>query len=210
MKNKKVIQFKDITIESIQDALSKLNFKNKKGNIESYLKSYPEFIEYFNSKKKLTKHDVVIGSHFVYGWMPTILELNFDKIETVLPILNDAKKGRLLEEDELAKLQSCFNNSLVGTSKLLHFINPNLYAIWDSVVFRYLTDEEPYDYRINDYSAYLKYLDLCRELCRKPLFKTIKEGLEAKIDSKVSDMRAIEMIMYETKRQIKNEGPPVF
>jgi hypothetical protein len=55
-------------------------------------------------------------------------------------------------------LKRAFNNSLVGTSKLLHFIHPKQYAIWDSWVFRFLNNEEPHKYKLEKPKTYLEYL----------------------------------------------------
>ena len=59
----------------------------------SYIKTYPEFIQFFKNINNISKHDLVISSHFVYGWMPTIIELKFQDMEGVLKSLNKAKNG---------------------------------------------------------------------------------------------------------------------
>ncbi|HRL70351.1 MAG TPA: hypothetical protein PLT79_01470, partial [Flavobacterium sp.] len=52
-----------------------------------------------------------------------------------LPLsLHRQATSRLLEI-----VKKCINNSLVRISKLLHFINPSIYAIWVSRIFRYIT-----------------------------------------------------------------------
>lgn len=71
--------------------------------------------------------------------MPTILYFKFDKFNDksnlILNYVSQAKGGILIKENEIAEFIPIINNSLVGTSKLLHFINPNDYAIWDSNIF---------------------------------------------------------------------------
>ena len=42
---------------------------------QSYLISYKEFIAYFKNIETINLHNFIIGSHFVYGWMPTILNI---------------------------------------------------------------------------------------------------------------------------------------
>lgn len=137
--------------------------------------------------------------------MPTILKKISD-IRKVLPLLNQAKSEKLLELKDIDLIRECINNSLVGTSKLLHFINPNLYAIWDSVVFKYLTGKNANNEQIKNVTDYRDYLNLCTELIKYDSFKAIKEQMEGKIKSsgiknyKISDLRAIEMIIFETQR----------
>ena len=191
----------EITIEQIGIDCSKLKLEPN----QSYLIAYPEFVRFFSERKKLTEHDVIIGSHFIYGWMPTILK-KISGINGILPLWDQAKTEKLLEPKDLDLIRICINNSLVGTSKLLHFINPNQYAIWDSVVFKYLTGVNANNEQIKNASDYRDYLKLCKEFIKNDSFKTIREQLESKIKSNgivnygVSDLRAVEMIMYETQR----------
>jgi len=120
--------------------LKNLNYENIKADAEnfiltannSYIETYSEFLKYFENIDVIERHHLVIASHFVYGWMPTIIRLETNQIEKVLFLLNEVKSGYLLTESELQIIKNCLNNSLVGSSKLLHFINPRKYAIWDS------------------------------------------------------------------------------
>jgi hypothetical protein len=83
----------------------------------------------------ISKLDLVISSHFVYGWMSTIIEFKFQDMEGVLKFLNKAKNGAMLTVGELELLKSSINNSFVELSKLLHFINSVDYAILDSIIY---------------------------------------------------------------------------
>jgi len=71
--------------------------------------------------------------------MPKVRQLKNTPFEEIIAILNRAKIGEPLKVKELDALKACINNSLVGASKLLHFINPEQYAIWDSKIFKYVT-----------------------------------------------------------------------
>ena len=123
---------------------------------QSYLISYREFIDYFKNLEKIEFHNFIIATHFVYGWMPKILQLrnlpeenNFMNLcSTLLSTLNKIKRRLEISDTELNILVTVINNSIVGVSKLLHFINPEDYAIWDSNVYRYIYEEEPYNYRV--------------------------------------------------------------
>lgn len=96
---------------------------------ENYLVSYPIFLKYFSSLEKINLDNLIIGISFTYAWMPTILEFKNNKFDEALKILNKAKCNENLEIEDFMILKSLFNNSLVGTSKLLHFISPKKYAI---------------------------------------------------------------------------------
>ena len=73
-------------------------------------------------------------------------------------IFNKVKQGHLISTQELQILKNAFNNSLVGVSKLLHFIQPEKYAIWDSRVFRFLSGNEPHVSIFKQPETYLSYL----------------------------------------------------
>ena len=97
--------------------------KSFKVDKQTYDVSYPEFLKYFYDIKVITKHNLVIGINFTYGWMPTIFDFRSDNFDEAIEILNNAKKGLTLTVAQLESLKGLFNNSLVGTTKLLHFIN---------------------------------------------------------------------------------------
>ena len=162
----------------------------------SDLISYPEFVDFFKKNNTITKHELVIGINFTYGWMPTMFDFRSTEFDKVLSILNDAKAGKIPTEYDLKILKSCFNNSLVGTSKLLHFINPNEFAIWDSRVYRYLTNEKPYSYRLDDFTTFLGFRDFCKHITEQHGYEEIHQLVEKRINYAMSKMRTVELIMF--------------
>ena len=163
---------------------------------EKYLTAYNEFLEYFKNIDKLTTHNTIIGISFTYSWMPTILDFRSEKLIEATEILNYAKQGSRPGLTELDILKSCFNNSLVGSSKLLHFVNPEKFAIWDSRVYRYLFNQEPHSYRIENNNTYLEYLFFCNYLTESPFVKELQKVVEYKVGYKLTSMRAIELIFF--------------
>ena len=180
-----------VTIDNfIQDCN---NFKVDK---QTYDISYPEFLKYFNNIKIITKHNLVIGINFTYGWMPTIFDFRSDNFEDAIVILNNVKKGLALTLVQLELLKGLFNNSLVGTTKLLHFINPDKYAIWDSRVYYYLTGELAYNHRIGNCEAYLSFLTFCDYLTQLKEYDTIHSSICEKLGYSMTKYRTVELIMY--------------
>ena len=166
---------------------------------DSYIDTYSEFINYFRNIDYIQKHHLVIASHFVYGWMPTIIQLDIKEIDKVLFLLNAAKAGHLLSAEEIAIVKNCINNSMVGTSKLLHFINPQVYAIWDSRIFRYLTGNK-YPYGIDKPISYLNYLEKLNEISNRVDYRSLHFKIERNFQYELTPMRAIEILMFETDR----------
>jgi len=165
---------------------------------DSFLLTYQEFVRYFADRNTITAHDFVVGAHFVYGWMPTILELKNARANTpgIVAILNLVKRGHAIGVAELTLLKETINNSLVGPSKLLHFVNPESYAIWDRRVFKYIHGKDPWDYQIGDPDKYLDYLALCKAITQDRGFPPIHNSMNAKIGYPVSAYRALELIMH--------------
>ncbi|MCB6232257.1 hypothetical protein LIS90_13475 [Flavobacterium psychrophilum] len=184
-----------ISIENLIIEAKKFEIENK-----SDLISYPEFIQYFKSISEINKHNLIIGINFTYGWMPTIFDFRTTEIEKninlAVEILNKAKSGKDLETEDYELLKSLLNNSLVGSTKLLHFINPEKYAIWDSRVFRFLHNQEPHDYRIGDIQNYIDYQKLLQNLTKEERFLEFYQLMSSKLEYKPTNFRALELIMF--------------
>jgi hypothetical protein len=94
-----------------------------------------------NDSPVKNKDDVLKMIAYAYSWMPTIPDIReledsdwFDIIAEINQLRNDQEfVGR---EKLLAKLVPIINNSIVGTSKVLHFIAPNKAPIFDSRVIK--------------------------------------------------------------------------
>jgi len=167
----------------------------------SFVISYPHFITYFNSKKIILVQDFIIGAYFAYGWMPTILKIHTDNphrdLENGVAILNRVKNGEIITDDDLNFLISVVNNSLVGTTKLLHFINPQVYSIWDSRVYSYFYPKKANNYyRVNKIENYREFLRKCDEIRENTRFGKFHQSVNKKMGYDVSAIRAIEVIMF--------------
>jgi hypothetical protein len=178
------------------------NFKVEK---QTYDISYPEFLKYFSDLKTITKHNLVIGINFTYGWMPTIFDFRSDKFDEAIEILNNAKNGVILTIAQLETLKGLFNNSLVGTSKLLHFINPDKFPIWDSRVYYYLTGELAYNHRIGNCEAYFSFIKFCEYLTQIKEYEEIHQSICKKLGYPMAKLRTVELIMYLNGGQTKEK-----
>ncbi|OMP77684.1 MULTISPECIES: hypothetical protein [unclassified Chitinophaga] len=192
-----------IPLEKLIEDEKKVVFTTDK----SYLIAYPEFLKYFADLQEITKHDVVIGIHFTYGWMPRIFNFKSDKWEEVVYILNRAKDGKSLSEADLEELSACFNNSLVGVSKILHFINPSSYAIWDSRVYQYLTGKNANQQTIHNYQSYLDYNRFSNEIASLPEFEPLHQSMVEKVGYTMTPLRSLELIMFKNGVASKADDP---
>ncbi len=136
-----------------------------------------------------------------YGWMPIILKLRnvSENMDTAVALLNAARHEDTLGVAELTILKHLVNNSMVGPSKLLHFINPHSYAIWDRRVCRYLNAEGPPYYHVDSPDSYVAYLKLCKEISQDSRFPPIHASMNGKIGYAVTAFRALELIMFMSR-----------
>lgn len=98
-----------------------------------YELSYSAFL---NQPTK-TKEDLIRIIAFAYSWMPTIPDINSEntKWDRLIELINELKQGSIVNRKELLSLLTpLVNNSIVGSSKVLHFIAPNLAPIIDGRV----------------------------------------------------------------------------
>jgi len=182
-----------VSIEQLARAESKAKLQPS----DSFLLAYREFVAYFASLNTITEHNLIIGAHFVYGWMPRMLVLKNpqERLPIAVGILNQVKQGKPATIQDLLCLRELIDNSLVATSKLLHFINPNTYAIWDSRVYKFINGRKN-EYQTREPDNYLAYLVNCRDIVQDREFQTLHESMNRKIGYSVTPYRAIELIMY--------------
>ncbi len=196
---------KKISIENLADMEKKFIPEAQ----DSYLKTYKYFLEYFENLDQINESNAVIGISFVYSWMPRILKINFEKeiLPSVVSILNKAKNSHDLNltPEDFQKLQIFSNNSLVGASKFLHFINPSCFPIWDSNIARFFLGkfDQP---TMSNISNYLQYRESILKFAKKkdfqPIFVNIKNKLKGKsFYSEITELRAIELLIFYSTRK---------
>ncbi len=162
----------------------------------SYHISYPEFLRYFEGYQVLDRHSLTIGIHFTYGWMPTVFDFRSGDIDSVIIILNKARKSAIVTVEELTLLKGFLNGSLVGTSKLLHFLAPDAFPIWDSRVYRYFYRETPHFYRMDNVEKYVEYYGTCRTIAARSDFDTAHNHVVSQLYP-LSRLRSLELIMFD-------------
>lgn len=179
--------------DSLQQVASTYNIKN-----DIYVEMYQYYVNFFKEKDTLNNSDIVIGVGFTYSWMPTILKrLNLSNIDQVTKILNNVKQSIEISDDDFLLLKEFSNNSLVGASKLLHFINPEDYAIWNSRVFKFLNNNEAaHKYKLEKVHVYREYLSYLSNLKTSGYLNEVVATLKAKIGYPISDYRALELLFF--------------
>ena len=189
----------------VPDAVLQLSLPSGAG-ATGYATSYPHLLQALVGRP-IDAAGYVAVAHMVYGWMPTVLELR--TADPTAPfaqeasILESARNGADLSEDQLDQLKASINNSIVGVSKLLHFLCPDRYAIWDSKVYSYMravadpgwngrVDHED----VNKTGRYRTYMDELRCLVDGPAFQPARQRVNHEMGYPVTALRAAEVLMY--------------
>jgi|GEM_PF-2350578 len=174
------------------------------------LKHYPLLISF--SERNLANRDLttIMGlAHMIYGWMPTMLNRGnvgqYSNNELVDKIWENISTGAL-DKNFIEHLIGFVNYSIIGASKLLHFCNPNSYAIYDSNAYATIKGRKAYNHsEIDDISKYIAYMEKLKALSKNAEFiQGLKNVLVTKkVDVNISDIRCIEMCLFYTNKEKK-------
>ena len=161
----------------------------------TYLKTYPHIRATVAGFKQISSDELYATIAISYGLMPTAMNLRRGDIEPFLAPLNALRNdGQRLAAIELEGLKALINNSIVGTSKVLHFLSPETYPVWDSRINRFLNGEpRPETNSIPRYRDYLADFDRLRV---DGDFEALRLSVESKLGYPISAARVFELIMY--------------
>ena len=203
-------RIKDIINDAeIKSGLLKLT--SSKGN--SYFKSYPYFISFFEKNNIIKSIEVLYqGANMVYGWMPTILDTQknnkiysdcevIESIERLDHRFTDPKK------EDLEIVAAFMNNSIVGASKLLHFIYPKKYPIWDSKICGHILGSKGASSQVKKIENYISYYKALKNIkdhqtleklsmFKDSFKKEFKDNFKNEEDTEISTVRAAELIIF--------------
>ncbi|WP_152222281.1 hypothetical protein [Pseudomonas sp. SCB32] len=180
---------------------------------QSYIRAYPHILAALKSPQPLDEQAFVCGAHMVYGWMPTILEIHISgtvDAHAGAALLNKARTEGRLDNEEIKQLAGLINHSVVGASKLLHFVNPEAFAIWDSNIYYFLHGEPGNNSRVNKVGRYASYSNYLRRLTQDQRFPEFHSSVNRKMGYAVSPLRALEVVMFinagASKKSTKRKG----
>ena len=173
------------------------------------LTTYGPMLEF--AQRAISKFDktMLVGlAHMAYGWMPTMIQniaLEGNPSEWKKQITKGCVDGSFLSE-----VTRLTNDSIVGASKLLHFVNPKLYPIYDSRVYKTILGKPKHNLS-KDINNYISYTNKLRSLVmdRKNITKIsrIKKELVRKnfIPAKCSKIRVLEVCLYASADSISSK-----
>jgi len=125
-----------------------------------YPRQYPIFLEFFAESAPWTGDRVILAAALAFDWMPRMMESwNLEGVEDALNAYLSSTLSRREKRAALVEAIGLFlNGTLTGTSKFLHFFDPNNFAILDRYVVRALGLHKLKNVH-KDKVTYLAYLD---------------------------------------------------
>jgi hypothetical protein len=171
-----------------------------------YHRSYRALLALAKQTKDDPRNDGVLGlSCAIYGWMPTILKkfnLEVSKIEKPVECVRNLQTADCATKF-LSSLDatSPVNNSWVGLSKLLHFLSPELFPIWDSRIAKHFGLN--WQYQLNRQNVYVSYVTFMHDnlASHADMLALVADKVEDGYEYRPSEMRCLELLLFESVAQ---------
>lgn len=188
-----------LTTVTLLDKAKNLKRRDEK---EQQLTSYSFMLKFAQRVKKDLDKIALIGlAHMAYGWMPTMIR--HIRSDFNLAVWKKKIEKGSLEKDFLEEVMALTNDSIVGTSKLLHFLNPEMYPIYDSKVYTSVTNEDKHNLS-KDIDNFVEYSERLRDFAKynKSDIAIIRKILVEKdyIPQDSSDIRVLEACLYASAK----------
>jgi hypothetical protein len=167
---------------------------------DRYLQVYPDLLKGIQDTLPLDRSKLMLVAHAVFGWMPTGLRVTIANFDEALAILR--RNPIEVNVPELALLADTFQTkkgaSVVAASKMLHFIAPERFPIWDSKVgLRW----QGWSYRDEPAQSYAAFIEACRrfvddERGQQACAILRRHLVSLGFDSEMTSMRLIELMLF--------------
>jgi hypothetical protein len=177
----------------------------------SYLKMYPHFISYLENAEQIGKQEFIVAAGFTYSWMRASLKLHIEeeKLNKAIKVLQEVRlidsfdKAKNIEVSHLKKVVS---NSYIGASKLLHFVNPDCFPIYDSNICKKIFNNCVEQHHVNTKKRFTDYFDqitgcICQPDFNSKLYVPVIKTMLANNLSSVTPLRAAEMVLFFRARE---------
>jgi len=168
---------------------------------DSYLQTYPHLLNGIKSLMPLNQDKLLIAGSSIFCWMPTQSRIDTSLLPASLAIITNLRAHPLTVAD-LQKLADTFRtirgSSVVAASKLIHFLYPDEYPIWDSRVrvnYGYLPKNA------HQTTIYINYLNTVQALASDEIVKKACANLNMRINAAgypgtLTTIRLIELCLF--------------
>lgn len=138
-----------------------------------------------------------------YGWMPRVVRIDPKYAESALEAVNQALEvqcGTIFEVDFISIANAL--HSLVGASKVLHFVNPAVFPIWDSRIEGFRLGRKPSQNHMDNPAKLSSYICNVHDILHDERFPEFHHKFQSAFERRllacrippynVSEVRAIE------------------
>jgi hypothetical protein len=174
----------------------------------TYLRTYQSILEAVAILPRAPETFFSQVAIFAYGWMPRVARINPDYYKEAGGFLVSVAQTKEIQinSDAVSKISECLH-SVIGASKVLHFVRPDIYPIWDSKVAKIWYGKDLPQTKMSNPKTYIEYaegvheLKSCNEISAflEEFKKVYSERLE-KLNIPVyqlGSIRAIESAIFE-------------
>ena len=213
----------DVALEHLEAAARKVaKLKADDQRAITYLLTYPSMVK-FGRSCPLDAHHFHLLAALAYGWMPRVVRIDPGRLPEALETLKWARRQKRdaawkdIKRAMIEHLEACLG-SMVGASKVLHFVNPYAFPIWDSRIegLRKGGKARQKDMTVAGYMAYAKDVYKVRASPRfDRLYDQIASALQQKLGefeiplyaTSITKVRAIEYALFvrSAKRKRKKK-----
>ena len=165
--------------------------------------SYRSFVLFLEEQRMINRHHVLLASNMIHAWKSGKFILNEGAdLEAAAVVLNRAREkaeqGKVIDLEEFEVLVDLTHDQCISmATKLLHLTAPAVYSILDKHVYRSLRGagwEEALEQDILDQC--FDYWQLMRDLVVSQDVSDIQRSVSEWLGYKVTEIRAIELILY--------------
>lgn len=177
----------------------------------TYLTTYPSILALGSSNPSPQLADLHQLCLVAYGWMPRVARLDPTHTSAALSTIRNARSANAqnIQICDVLDLALCLR-SVVGASKVLHFVNPDVYPIWDSNIERFRQKSDPTTNYMSDVGNYVSYVREVHSIRAEPNFSNFHKQFNSVLALwltaigasayTVTEVRAIELAAFELSR----------
>lgn len=160
-----------------------------------YIRSYPELLDASKCLvQRFEERAIPMVAYLVYGWMPKILSYSRDTYQDdkiYQAVLAKTEKDALRVLDSIEYPPT--NNAWVGMSKTLHFLNPEVFPIWDSKVAKVLGIPTT---QMGKKEVYKNYLSFIFQNMNSSFVDTVRTEFKSVTGYQITKVRAVEFVLF--------------
>lgn len=174
----------------------------------AYLQTYPHILSLSHSGTRVTRASFLQLAAMTYGWMPRILRLESNYISSAMSALQKGASAtpQNIRSIAVRDLAACLH-SVVGASKMLHFVNPCVFPIWDSKIESLRLGRDPSASHMDNDSNYLSFVDEVHTIRTEAGFPAFYADLQCAYNARqaamgiatytITEVRAVEAAAFE-------------